>query len=57
MKKQTLWLLLIGAHCMAFPLLVDTFYKLPDILADFTKTIGAAILITSFILQLKLEKR
>jgi hypothetical protein len=56
MKKQTLWLLLIGSVCMSFSLLASPFIKVPDSITDFLKGMGVAFIIAALFVQKKLQR-
>jgi hypothetical protein len=57
MKKQTLWLLLIGNLCMSFTLFTNPIMKVPVDLGDFIKGFGVALVFGALYVQKKLERK
>jgi hypothetical protein len=56
MKKQTLWLLVIGSVCMSFSLFASPFIKISDPITDFLKGLGVAFIISALFVQKKLSR-
>jgi hypothetical protein len=52
MKKQTQWLLFIGAVFMAVPFFIKSAFALSSTIADFIKGLGVGIIIAAFFLEL-----
>lgn len=51
LKKTTRLMLLIGAFCMAFPMLTRSFMETPEGLGDFLKGFGVAVMIGALVLE------
>ena len=56
MKKQTCWLMLVGALLMSFTVFTRAFIVVPEDTADFLKGMGVAIIISAFILDRKKQR-
>ncbi len=57
MKKQTIYLLAFGTLCMSFTLLTRHFFSISSDLNDFLKGFGAAFIISSLFVQMKLQSK
>jgi hypothetical protein len=56
MKKQTLWLLVIGNLCMAFTLFASPFFNVPNSIGDFLKGFGVTFVVSALFVQRKMER-
>jgi O-antigen/teichoic acid export membrane protein len=56
MKKQTLWLLLIGGLFTSITFFTSSFINMPDSTRDFMKGFGVALIVGALFLQGKSKK-